>query len=811
MRLYLTLLMTFSIAACSGSGDSTTEAQQPASQNSPATGSVTVAGEALVGSELTATNTLEDSNGLGTFSYQWFSGSNAIAGATESTYVITNSEVGEVIYVSVSFRDGDNNTEQVDSARTAAVSNTTLSNSKNVLLIIADDLGVDASAQYSFSSDTPLTPTLDSLASNGIVFDNVWATPACTTTRGTIMTGKHGVNSGISFVPAAMSADEDTLLKRVSNIANYTTALMGKWHLGGPSATALHPLESGAGTYAGFLNAAVDNYYSWDFTQNGATNTSTEYNTSKTTDLAIDWINQQDSSWLLWVAYAAPHSPFHLPPTQLHARTALTGTDADIDANRRDYYLAAIEAMDTEIGRLLGAMSPQERDNTLVIFIGDNGTPARVIDRDVFIGAHSKGSLYEGGIRVPMIVSGNGVTRQNERDAALVNSTDLFATILSYAGEQTMAIHDSVDFSPLFSAQATSPRQYNYSEFESGDVTGWAVRDTTHKLIEYEDSSQELFATEDISETNNLLGGATDYSEQITQLRNFALQVRGESPKTPEDITQKVFTNTSHNCGDYVNVTTSSVTDINNNVLQVGDLRITVANGKCQFRTNAIPNHDYNDGSRNFPNTVSPQDDLYEISTDPTFANNITALSLRQDNAILLNGVKVDLLAAGCFGIGDGKVGCNDVNTPWRFDPMFEANGFAVDSHNAHSQGDGTYHYHGKPEALYNDDNSQASAVIGFAADGFPIFGPYINDNSVIRKAASSYQLKSGDRPTTEGSPGGIYDGSYRDDWEFIEGLGDLDECNGMTTNGMYAYYITDTFPHVIACFKGTPDASFIK
>jgi hypothetical protein len=177
----------------------------------------------------------------------------------------------------------------------------------------------------------------------------------------------------------------------------------------------------------------------------------------------------------------------------------------------------------------------------------------------------------------------------------------------------------------------------------------------------------------------------------------------------------------------------------------------------------------------------------------------------------MLNGVKVDLLAAGCFNVGDGKVRCNDINQPWRFDPMYAANGFGVDSHNAHAQPGGTYHYHGLPFALFSGDGQNESPVIGFAADGFPIFGSYFDDGSRIRKALSSYQLKMGARPNDNGGPGGTYDGSYRDDYEFVESLGDLDSCNGMTVNGVYGYYITDVFPYVVGCFSGLPDVSFTK
>ena len=180
---------------------------------------------------------------------------------------------------------------------------------------------------------------------------------------------------------------------------------------------------------------------------------------------------------------------------------------------------------------------------------------------------------------------------------------------------------------------------------------------------------------------------------------------------------------------------------------------------------------------------------------------------------MFLNGVKLDLVAAGCYGVEDGLFGCFDMSIPYRYDPMGAGSSqFGADSHNAHTQPDGLYHYHGNPVALFEQENpTAASPVIGFAADGFPIFGSYIDDNGTIRAATTSYQLKSGTRPDGDDGPGGAYDGTFIDDWEFVEGLGDLDQCNGMYQDGVYGYVVTETYPHVMGCFTGTPDASFTK
>ncbi|PKG83175.1 N-acetylgalactosamine 6-sulfatase (GALNS) [Colwellia sp. 75C3] len=685
----------------------------------------------------------------------------------------------------------------------------------NILFIISDDQGLDASAQYDFSDDVPQTPTLNMLAQQGITFENMWVTPACSTTRSTIITGKYGINNGVESLPGNLSAEHEILqqyLKGNATSDNYQSAVFGKWHIGGTSAT--HPNDIGVDYYAGNIGNLSD-YYDWSLTINGVVENSTEYHSTKITDLALNWVSEQTAPWFAWVAYSAPHSPFHLPPTSLHSRD-LSGISTDIINNKRDYYLAAIEAMDTEIGRLLDTLDKDTRNNTIIIFIGDNGTPKAVIDTAAYSATHSKFSLYQGGVATPFVVSGKGVSRINERETALVTATDLYATIANVAGVTDTKIHDSQSFKSLFSEQGIYERSYVYTAYKSEAVTGWTTRSDNYKLIEFDDGIQEFYSLQDgFSESENLLP-TSDYVllEAIRNLESFATVTQGDVSEVTEgaiDITNAILESKSQNCLDYIEQFTSTVNDINKGLVFQGDLVISQIGDKCVFNTNAIPNHDFNDGGSAFPNNVSEQNDQFEITVSPTKASQFTPLSLQVDNAILLNGVKVDLLAAGCYGIGNGKVGCNDMAQAWRYDPMHEANGFAVDSHNAHAQPDGTYHYHGSPLALFDDTDNQESPVVGFAADGFPIFGSNFNDEGTIRQAQSSYRLKSGNRPNGEGDPGGSYDGKYRDDYEYVEGLGDLDECNGMTKDSAYGYYITQSYPYVLACFSGTPDNSFTK
>ena len=150
----------------------------------------------------------------------------------------------------------------------------------------------------------------------------------------------------------------------------------------------------------------------------------------------------------------------------------------------------------------------------------------------------------------------------------------------------------------------------------------------------------------------------------------------------------------------------------------------------------------------------------------------------------MLNGVALDLLSAGCYAPtdpmadadGNVQIGCTPADG-WLLDPLGPGNGFGTDLHHAHTQPDGTYHYHGDPEALFDDSpGPNGSPVIGFAADGFPIYGSYFHDGTTVRKAISGYTLKAGNRPGGADAPSGAYDGQYIDDYEFT-GAGDLDAC----------------------------------
>ena len=371
----------------------------------------------------------------------------------------------------------------------------------NILLVIADDMGKDATPNFSEGTIKPNMPTLQSLMNSGITFDNFWSYPVCTPTRASILTGKYGVNTNVIDVGDPISTAETSLQSYINSNTNndYATSIIGKWHL---SNSATDPITMGIDYFAGIVNGGVGDYFNWNFNENGTASNSRTYTTTKLTDIAIDWVDDQTKPWFLWMAYNAPHTPFHLAPTELHSQGNLPTDEASINANPIPYYMSAIEAMDTELGRFLSNLSSEERANTVIIFIGDNGTPGKVA-QNPYSRLTVKGTLYQGGVNVPMIVSGVDVTRAGEREDALIQTTDLFATIANITGVSVSEIHNSKSFYPQLTSATNDGRSFVYTEI----VDGYAIRNATYKLMKYDNGDEELYnLVQDPYENRNLIG-----------------------------------------------------------------------------------------------------------------------------------------------------------------------------------------------------------------------------------------------------------------------------------------------------------------
>lgn len=288
----------------------------------------------------------------------------------------------------------------------------------------------------------------------------------------------------------------------------------------------------------------------------------------------------------------------------------------------------------------------------------------------------------------------------------------------------------------------------------------------------------------------------------------------------PLDISDKIFKARSADCADYVAAYSARARDVQGNRTLNGALNVTTTGTTCTLSSNSVPKHAFNTTGAHFVKPVAEIDSSFTISRNPAQAKQPTALSQRSFDVIMLNGVVLDILSAGCHRpsgprgdqYGNVAIGCSVERGHWILDPLGPGAGFGPDAHNAHTQPDGRYHYHGNPMAMFDDHPGlEGSPVIGFAADGFTIFGSYFVDSAgELRRARSGYTLRTGNRPAGSGNPGGSHNGMYIDDYEFTN-AGDLDACNGMTVNGLCGYYVTDSYPWVLNCFQGTPDSSFDK
>lgn len=252
--------------------------------------------------------------------------------------------------------------------------------------------------------------------------------------------------------------------------------------------------------------------------------------------------------------------------------------------------------------------------------------------------------------------------------------------------------------------------------------------------------------------------------------------------------------------------------------------------------TNNIPNHNVGlfgggaNPSRLNPNAISEQNSTYQITTTPQIAANLTPLlnnsgigrqGPQYAFGVLLNGVELDPIAAEPFPHSAERARDALANWEWNLEALTALTG--LDCNNAHVQPTGKYHYHGSPTLYLEAINIQSTemTLIGYAADGFPIYYKYAysdpnNASSAIIEMTPSYRLKTGERPG-DGitAPCGTFNGIYDNDYEFVSNLGTLDEANGRTgvtpefPSGTYYYVITDPFPSVPRFFRGTPSDDF--
>ena len=222
---------------------------------------------------------------------------------------------------------------------------------------------------------------------------------------------------------------------------------------------------------------------------------------------------------------------------------------------------------------------------------------------------------------------------------------------------------------------------------------------------------------------------------------------------------------------------------------------ITEANGQRCMTSNGIPDHQTGQfPNRGNPHAISTQNT--KLCVDATPVKGTTAKDLRGTIGFALNGVIIRPGTADWYDASSSRGHSRDRSSGWNLDGVGAREALGLDSNNAHVGPDGEYHYHAPSDGILE---AAQGTLIGYAADGHEIHyvGPGANP---------SWQLKSGTRQT---APGGTYDGTYNQDFEFVAGSGNLDQCNGGILNGKYVYFATDAYPFFPRCAYGNISSDF--
>jgi len=414
----------------------------------------------------------------------------------------------------------------------------------NIVVIVADDLGY-ADVGFNGCTDIP-TPNIDSLARNGVRFSNGYVThPYCSPSRAGLLSGRYQQRFGHEANPTYLPEDTqvglpvtETLLPKLLANAGYVTGAVGKWHLG--AAPCFHPNARGFTDYYGFLggghqylpetNAIPANAPLWRTEYRAPLLSNNEpkpfdgYMTDILSREAAAFVTRhKDNPFFLYLAYNAVHTPLQAPEKYLARFPTITDP-------RRRTYAAMTAAMDDGVGRVLAALRENGIDrNTQVWFFSDNGGPPTNVAPtcNAPLRGH-KGSLYEGGIRVPFVLQWPAAVKPGRVIDAPVITLDIFATTLAAADAPPAPgkTPDGLSLLPLLTGDAAAfDNRVLHWRDGGGKANKWAVRQGSWKLVRSGTPAQpgplELYdLATDIGETHSVLADHADVVGRLQRLHD---------------------------------------------------------------------------------------------------------------------------------------------------------------------------------------------------------------------------------------------------------------------------------------------------
>jgi arylsulfatase A len=345
-------------------------------------------------------------------------------------------------------------------------------NRPNIVLIMADDFGyecVTANGGQSYR-----TPNLDQLAATGVRFEQCHVQPLCTPTRVQLMTGQYNVRNYLNFGTLMRS---ETTFAQLLKKAGYATGICGKWQLG---------REPDAPQHFGFTDALLwqhtrrpPRYANAGLELNGVEKEYPpgSYGPTLINDFALDFITRnKEKPFFLYYPMILTHDPFQPTPDSAEWNPATKGENLQKDVK---HFADMTAYMDKMVGRVVARLDELKlRDNTLILFLGDNGTGVGVTSR--FKGADlqgGKGTTTHRGTHVPLIASWPAVMKQGRVSEDLISSTDFLPTICAAAGVPVPANLDGVSFLPQLRGEKTTPREWLYTWYSPRQRLDLTVRE----------------------------------------------------------------------------------------------------------------------------------------------------------------------------------------------------------------------------------------------------------------------------------------------------------------------------------------------
>ena len=342
----------------------------------------------------------------------------------------------------------------------------------NIVFILADDLGIGNIGCYG-ADKTVNTPNIDALARGGTRYTNAYTVPLCGPSRAAIQTGRYGFRTGATNQDATgqIKPSAETFLPQILKPAGYVTSMIGKW-----GQRPLGPAEFGFDDHLKFQGSGTY----WNTQEKGRT-----YLLNGKTVALPDKVYLPDVMHRHAVDFITRHreKPFYLYYSLSHIHGEILPTP-DSAPDSKDLFADNIAYMDKLVGQFVAELDRLKlRDNTLVVFFGDNGTGGGYADRSTVKGRRlsgAKGDMLEGGALVPMIVNWPGRTPAGKLCADMVDSTDFFPTFAEFAGAKLpeKTVIDGRSLAAQFLGEKGQPRDWAFTQL----ARNWYVRTTGWKL-----------------------------------------------------------------------------------------------------------------------------------------------------------------------------------------------------------------------------------------------------------------------------------------------------------------------------------------